>query len=166
MQLLWRWGQRSGEAFLALGLFVMVVMVFGNVVLRYAFDAGITVSEEVSRFIFVWLTFGGAVLVFAEGGHVAMDTLTARLPETWRKGCALLSNALIVLCCGVMLVGGWEQTVINVANVAPVSGIPKGAIYVSAVVAAVFVGAMALWNIWRLLNGAMAAEMAQHAETE
>lgn len=166
MQLVWRWGQRSGEALLALGLSVMVLMVFGNVVLRYAFDTGITVSEEVSRFIFVWLTFGGAVLVFAEGGHVAMDTLTARLPPAWARACALLSNALILVCCGVMLVGGWSQTVINMGNVAPVSGIPKGMIYVSAVVAAGPIGLMALWNIWRLLNGARAADVAQHADTE
>ena len=27
----------------------MVVMVFGNVVLRYVFNSGITVSEELSR---------------------------------------------------------------------------------------------------------------------
>ena len=166
MQAMQLWGRRTGEALLALGLSVMVVMVFGNVVLRYAFDGGITVSEEVSRFIFVWLTFGGAVLVFAEGGHVAMDTLTARLPEPARKVCALLSNALIVLCCGVMLAGGWEQTVINIANVAPVSGISKGAIYGSAVVAAVAIGLMALRNVWRLLNGAQASDVAQHAETE
>ncbi|NDY93911.1 TRAP transporter small permease, partial [Ideonella livida] len=38
-------------------LAVMVVLVFGNVVLRYAFNSGITVSEELSRWAFVWLTF-------------------------------------------------------------------------------------------------------------
>ena len=160
------WSRRAGEALLALGLLVMVAMVFGNVVLRYAFDSGITMSEEVSRFVFVWLTFGGAVLVFAEGGHVAMDTLTARLPEAWRKACGLLSNALVVLCCGFMLVGGWSQTLINLANVAPVSGIPKGAIYASAVVAAAAIGLMALRDIWRLLRGASADEVAQRAESE
>jgi TRAP-type C4-dicarboxylate transport system permease small subunit len=166
MQAIQIWGRRSGEMLLALGLSVMVLMVFGNVVLRYAFDSSITISEEVSRFIFVWLTFGGAVLVFAEGGHVAMNTLTARLPEVWRKACSLLSSALIVLCCGFMLKGGWTQTLINIANVAPVSGIPKGALYVSAVVTAVAIGLMALRNIWRLLNGASAAEVSQQAEIE
>ena len=36
------------------GLFlaVMVVLVFGNVVLRYAFNSGLTMSEEVSRWLF------------------------------------------------------------------------------------------------------------------
>ena len=31
----------------------MVILVFGNVVLRYAFNLGISVSEEVSRWLFV-----------------------------------------------------------------------------------------------------------------
>ena len=35
----------------------MVVMVFGNVVLRYGFNSGITASEELSRWLFVWMTF-------------------------------------------------------------------------------------------------------------
>ena len=32
-------------------LAAMVVMVFGNVVLRYLFDTGIDVSEELSRYL-------------------------------------------------------------------------------------------------------------------
>src|SRR4051812_44840777 len=39
------------DALIALALAVMVVLVFGNVVLRYAFNSGITVSEEVSRWL-------------------------------------------------------------------------------------------------------------------
>ena len=44
------------ELLLVLLLAAMVVMVFGNVVLRYAFNSGITVSEELSRWAFVWMT--------------------------------------------------------------------------------------------------------------
>ncbi len=50
------------EWILVASLAVMVVLVFGNVVLRYAFNSGITVSEEVSRWLFVWLTFLGAIV--------------------------------------------------------------------------------------------------------
>jgi hypothetical protein len=42
---------------IALALALMVVLVFGNVVLRYAFNSGIAVSEELSRWLFVWITF-------------------------------------------------------------------------------------------------------------
>ncbi|MBU0892182.1 MAG: TRAP transporter small permease subunit, partial [Gammaproteobacteria bacterium] len=52
------------------GLFLaaMVVLVFGNVVLRYVFNTGITISEELSRWLFVWLTFMGAVVALREHG--------------------------------------------------------------------------------------------------
>ena len=38
---------------MALFLALMVVMVFGNVVLRYGFNSGIAISEELSRWLFV-----------------------------------------------------------------------------------------------------------------
>ncbi|MFX9664927.1 TRAP transporter small permease subunit, partial [Acinetobacter baumannii] len=44
------------KAAIAALLAAMVVLVFGNVVLRYAFNSGLTMSEEVSRWLFVWLT--------------------------------------------------------------------------------------------------------------
>ena len=47
---------------IAVLLAVMVVLVFGNVVLRYGFNSGITVSEELSRWLFVWMTFLGAIV--------------------------------------------------------------------------------------------------------
>ena len=37
----------------AILLAIMVVLVFGNVVLRYAFNSGIAISEELSRWLFV-----------------------------------------------------------------------------------------------------------------
>lgn len=160
------WARTAGEALLAIGLAVMVLMVFGNVVLRYAFDSGITVSEEVSRFVFVWLTFGGAVLVFAAGGHIAMEAGLSRLPSAWRRALAALSNLLIAGCCVLMVQGGWAQARINLHNVAPVSGISKGAIYASALVAGLCIGLMALHNVWRLARGASADEVAQHADAE
>lgn len=45
-------------------------MVFGNVVLRYGFNSGIDISDELSRYCFIWLTYIGAmqrILDFAAG---------------------------------------------------------------------------------------------------
>ena len=47
---------------MVIGLALMVVLVFTNVVMRYAFNSGITVSEELSRWLFVWVTFLGAIV--------------------------------------------------------------------------------------------------------
>ena len=48
---------RALEIIIVACLALMAVLVFGNVVLRYAFDSGIAVSEELSRLLFVWLIF-------------------------------------------------------------------------------------------------------------
>lgn len=124
------------EAALALALAAMVVMVFGNVVLRYAFDSGITVSEELSRFLFVWLTFLGAVVVMRQGGHLGFDMVSRALPRAGRQGCRIISNLLMLLCCWLFLRGAWAQTLLNLDNAAPVSGLPLGWAYASAVVCA------------------------------
>jgi TRAP-type transport system small permease protein len=52
-----------------------VAMVFGNVMLRWFADSGILISEEMSRFFFVWLTFIGAVVVMRENAHLGVDAL-------------------------------------------------------------------------------------------
>ena len=44
------------EFLIALMLALMVILVFGNVVLRYGFNSGIAISEEVARWLFIWIT--------------------------------------------------------------------------------------------------------------
>ena len=107
------------KVLIALFLAIMVVLVFGNVVLRYAFNSGITVSEEVSRWLFVWLTFLGAVIAMREHGHLGVDTLVKRLPPMGKKICLVVSQLLMLYATWLFLVGSWEQTMINWDVAAP-----------------------------------------------
>lgn len=141
------------EALLALALAAMVVMVFGNVALRYVFDSGIIVSDELSRFLFVWVTFLGAVIVMGQGGHLGFDLVARALPRAGQQACRIVSDALVLLCCGVFLKGAWAQTVLNMSNAAPISGLPLGWAYASAVVAGVGLGALALADLVAALAG-------------
>jgi TRAP-type transport system small permease protein len=115
------WYFRALRAFIAVSLLVMVVLVFGNVVLRYAFNSGITVSEELSRWFFVWLTFVGAVVALRDHAHLGMDSVVSRLPAWGKKACFLLSNVLMLYCVYLFFVGSWQQVVINIDNMAPAS---------------------------------------------
>ena len=87
------------EAALIVCMVLMVVLVFGNVVLRYGFNSGIAVSEEVSRLLFVWLTFLGAVLAMREKAHLGVDTLVRKLSPVGRRACAVTSQLLMLACC-------------------------------------------------------------------
>ena len=117
------------SALMAAALMLMVVLVFGNVVLRYAFNSGITVSEELSRWLFVWLTFVGAVLALRNHAHLGMDSVVSRLPAGGKKVCFILSNLLMLYCLYLFFVGTWQQTLINIDNRAPATGLSSGWYY-------------------------------------
>jgi len=145
---------RALEIVIVACLALMAVLVFGNVVLRYAFDSGIAVSEELSRLLFVWLIFLGAILASVQRAHIGFDALVERLPPAGRKLLVVLTGGLMLWACGMFLVGGWKQMQINLGNSYPVLGISYGWLYG---VAIVFGGGMALAianNIWQTLRSA------------
>ena len=114
-------------------LAIMVVLVFGNVVLRYTANSGITVSEELSRWLFVWLTFMGAVVALREHGHLGTDVLVSRLPAAGKKICLVLAQVAMLYVSWLLLKGSWAQMVINADTEAPVTGASVGIFYASGV---------------------------------
>ncbi len=111
---------------IALLLVGMVILVFGNVVLRYAANSGIPVSEELSRWFFVWLVFLGSIVALRDHQHLGIDTLVRKLPMLGRKGCFALSHSLMIFVSAMFLVGSWDQFLINLHTRATVSGLSMG----------------------------------------
>ena len=72
------------RAVIAVLLAAMVVLVFGNVVLRYGFNSGIAISEELSRWLFVWMVFLGAIIGMKAHAHLGVDSLVKVLPPFGR----------------------------------------------------------------------------------
>src|SRR5215813_4243176 len=97
---------------IVLCLAAMVVLVFTNVVLRYVFNSGIPTSEELSRWLLVWLTFLGAIVALREHAHLGVDTLVRALPRTGRLACFIASYALMLYANWLLTLGSWKQAVI------------------------------------------------------
>jgi TRAP-type transport system small permease protein len=137
---------------------LMVVLVFGNVVLRYGFNSGIIFTEEVSRFLFVWMTFVGSVLTLRNNAHLGVQTLTKLLPLKWKKVCKFTSDTLTLICCILLTIGAWRVIDLNLVNIAPVSGIPLGVIYMACIICSVGMGVLLIDSIVRLLRGRMSEQ--------
>lgn len=142
-------------ALMVLSLAAMVVMVFGNVVMRYGFNSGITLSEELSRWLFVWLTFLGAVIALNERGHLGTDSLIARLPVAGQKLCLFLSLVAMLFICWLIFKGSLDQTRINWDSTSAVMETSMGYFYASGVVFSVLAAPILLLNLWRLVTGQM-----------
>jgi TRAP-type C4-dicarboxylate transport system permease small subunit len=158
---------RAIDLLIAAALAVMVLLVFGNVVLRYAFNSGIAVSEEVSRWLFVWLCFMGAVVALKEGGHLGTDMLVSRLPVAGKKVCMVLGHLLMLYVTWLFLQGSWQQARINLDVEAPVTGAPVALFYAAGVVFSACAGIVLLLQLWRLLSGHLAeSELVMVRESE
>ncbi|MDB5898005.1 MAG: tripartite ATP-independent periplasmic transporter, DctQ component family protein [Ramlibacter sp.] len=138
---------------MVLFLALMVVMVFGNVVLRYGFNSGLTMSEELSRWLFVWMTFLGAVVAIQKHAHLGTDTVIARLPVLGKKLCLGASHLLMLWLCWLMFSGSWQQTVINWGTTSAVMELSMGYFYGAGVFFSVFAMLFLLLDFWRLVTG-------------
>ena len=91
--------------FIAAALALMVVLVFGNVFMRYAFNSGFSVSEELSRWLFVWVTFVRAVVASRTNSHLGTDILVGRLGPKGKKFCMGISLVLMLFCLWLLFKG-------------------------------------------------------------
>jgi TRAP-type C4-dicarboxylate transport system permease small subunit len=114
---------RALEMVMVVCLAVMLVMVFGNVVLRLFFNTGIDLSEEIPRFAFVWMTFLGAIVGMRKRAHLGVDMLVQALPVLGRKVCWGISQAVMLVCCLYIVYGTWLQHEIIQGNASPVAQI-------------------------------------------
>ena len=146
------------EILIAGFLAVMVVMVFGNVVLRYAFNSGIVVSEELSRWLFLWVTFLGAIVALKEGAHLGSDFLVSRLPVLGKKICLVVGHLLMLYATWLLVSGSLAQARINLNVEAPVTGASMAFVYGTGVVFALFAMLLLLRDLWRIVTGRLAEE--------
>ena len=134
---------------------LMVLMVFGNVVLRYAFNSGITVSEELSRWLFVWMTFLGAIVAVRKHAHLGTDALVARLSRRGKKACFVAAHILMLFMCWLMFRGSWQQMVINYDTTSAVMQASMAWLYVSGVVFATLAALIMAHELWELVTGGL-----------
>ena len=149
---------RAIEWLLVLLLGLMVILVFGNVVLRYGFNSGIVFSEEVSRFIFMWVTLLGALVAMHDGAHLGMSSVIAALPVAGRRVLRFVSDVLMLICCVLLAHGTWKQVGLAMDDRAPVTGIPLGLVFSVLLICSGGIAWMLLHSLWRQISGAMPAQ--------
>ncbi|MFP6847302.1 MAG: TRAP transporter small permease [Pseudomonas sp.] len=138
---------------IVLCMVMMIVLVFGNVVLRYAFNSGISVSEELSRWLFVWMIFLGALVALKDRAHLGLDSLIKRLPPLGKRICLVIGHVLMLFICWLIFKGSWQQAVINLNVVAPASGMSMAVFYAAGLVFGASAAAIILYELYLALFG-------------
>jgi len=139
---------------------LMAVLVFINVVLRYGFNSNLGITEELARYLFVWLTFLGGISAFIKNTHVGVDTFLRRMPAGLRRIVQIASDIGMLVCCGMILFGSWQLTLLNMNNLLPISEIPVGVMYFAGVPFSLCVGIILLVRLYARIFRAGEGEQA------
>ncbi|MFA5634752.1 MAG: TRAP transporter small permease [Anaerovoracaceae bacterium] len=120
--------------FMGIALYSMVAFVFINGVMRYVFNTGWPASEELSRFLFVWISMLGAIVAYREGKHVGVDLLINALRPKAKRIVMLIGEAVAITILGIVLYGGLKYYAVIYKTPAPATGIPMGILAIALIV--------------------------------
>jgi TRAP-type C4-dicarboxylate transport system permease small subunit len=84
----------------------MVLVTFTQVIFRGALNSPLAWSEEVARYLFVWIVFIGGAWTVSGDGHFRMDFLLSASRGRYRQALVWLSCLCMILFAVVMLVYG------------------------------------------------------------
>ena len=108
----------------AMGM-AMVLIVGAQVFFRYGLNHSLFWSEELARFLLIWLTFLGASTAYYHWSHPGVDALFSRLGPRGQRISAWMVHGAALVLFGVMLVYGIQFAWFVRLQITPALGWPK-----------------------------------------
>jgi TRAP-type C4-dicarboxylate transport system permease small subunit len=140
-------GERIYRWFLILLCSVMFVVVGFNVFSRYVLNSSLGWADELARFVFIWVSFLGAVVAYQKNEHVGLDFFVNRIgSQKVRLLLRLIGEVLVLLVLGCLVYYGWIVAM-SANNVSPALYIPMWIVYL---VVPLTGSLMVLINLWKL----------------
>lgn len=122
------WMHRALMLIAQISLAAMTIMVFVTVVMRFFFNRGNTLAEEVPRLLVTLVAFVAMGMGVRDRTHISADIIYNRFPKGGRVQRALdLLSTLLVFICGIFMLYFGMQRILNqarVAGVLPATGLP------------------------------------------
>ena len=94
----------------AVGLFILIfAVVLLQVFMRYALGSPLVWSEELARYLFIWVAFIGWVFATRSGTHIKISAVFDALPKGFQKVVGAFNNSLIFLFNGILAILGFRM---------------------------------------------------------
>ncbi len=117
---------------IAAALAVMTVVVFAQVVFR-ELSASLPWSEELARYLMVYLTYLGISVGVKRKSHIAVEAVTRKFPLKVQNAVEIITNIACIVCCVIIVLYGIQLVNITMMQKSPALRMPMGIAYFSLV---------------------------------
>ena len=140
---------------------VMFVLIFGQIVLRSVFNAPTIWSEELARYIFIWVCFLGWIIAARRGTHLGVDVLLQLLPSPAQRVFHACIAVATLIFAGVLLWTGFSVVVTNTDVETVTLFFNFGVVYAIVPIAAILIAMYALRDLAAAIRGRTAQQPEQ-----
>lgn len=135
------------------GLLAIVLIVFYQVVGRYALNSSPTWAENLALVLVLYVTLIAAAVGVRDAGHIGMESLLVLLPERSRDWVEVVIHVLVGTFGAAMAYNGWVlgQSVMHYKI--PNLSLPEGARYVPLVISGLLIVLFSVEHVLALLRG-------------
>jgi len=123
---------RFWDILLAILLGSLVVIMFIQVFFRYVLNNSLSWSEELAKYLFVWMTFLGAALCLRDKLHIGVDYFVSLLPVQIQQAVQRFNLVLITVFSGVVALTGFAWVVRIRGTDTPALGWPLNIVFYGA----------------------------------
>lgn len=132
---------------------ILTLLVVWQVVSRYFLGDPSTWSEELSSYMFAWVTLLGSAYVFGKMEHMNIPILIDRVSQKTQKGLTVLIQLLILAFALIVLVyGGIQITSLTMGQMSSSLGVPMGYFYASLPISGVFTTIYTVLNLYDIFD--------------
>jgi TRAP-type C4-dicarboxylate transport system permease small subunit len=103
----------------------MALIVATQVFFRYVLNQSLFWSEELARFLLVWLTFLGATVAYRRKAHPGIDVLYSRMSPALQKAAVILTHLAAITLFAVMVFYGYQFAYFIRLQISPALYLPK-----------------------------------------
>jgi TRAP-type C4-dicarboxylate transport system permease small subunit len=135
--------ERLLDALLAVALAVMVTTISYQVFGRYALGRAPSWTEELTRFLLIWMTMLGSAAALRHGGHITVTFLVEMLNPYWQAVFLVIRDVFLVAVSGIfmyfglkfaMLNGAQESAALEIPMMIPYAALPACGLLILAIV--------------------------------
>ncbi|NLN16134.1 MAG: TRAP transporter small permease [Firmicutes bacterium] len=141
------------EAFTCLLLIALVIVVLLQIIYRYILASPLSWSEEISRYLLVWVSFFGAAVAVKHKGHFGLGFDELFLPSVLKVPISLLVDLAILGFVVLVLIGqGVKFLAVGKGQGSPMLNLPMIYVYLAIPTSGLAMAYYLVKDIWRLIS--------------